>query len=89
MPEIEYNQFTVVIVLEVNGKIIGIIADAVSDVISLTHEDMQEIPEFNKLSADYLKGMGRYGTKMILMLDIDKILTFEEYKSFSGTAQDN
>ncbi len=78
MAKVEYNQFTVIIVVEVNGKIMGIVVDAVSDVLTLTGKEIQEIPDFYKLKADYLRGMGKSGERMILLLDIDKILSFEE-----------
>ena len=79
MPHKEYDKFTVVIVLEVVGKTMGIIVDAVSDVLSLSDENIQPPPEFSKFKSEFLKGMGKLGEKLVILLNIDKILTYEEY----------
>lgn len=83
MSEKEYDKFTVILVIEVAKKIIGIIVDSVSDVLSLEDKDIQEAPEFGKFQTEYLKGMGKVGDKLIILLDIDRILTYEEYKKVS------
>lgn len=80
MPSKEYDKFTVIVVVEVASKIMGIIVDAVSDVLGLTKDDIQEAPDFDKFKAEYLKGMGKVGDKLIILLDIDRVLTYEEYK---------
>jgi purine-binding chemotaxis protein CheW len=58
---------------------IGVIADAVSQVIDLRSEDIQSVPEFGtKVRTDYLLGIGRSGNKFCLILDVDKVLTTSE-----------
>lgn len=79
MPLVEYNKFTVVVVVEVSSKIMGIIVDAVSDVLSLSEKDIQEAPDFSKFKTEFLKGMGKIDEKLVVILDIDKLLSFEEY----------
>lgn len=83
MQDKEYDKFTVIIVLEVATKIMGIIVDAVSDVLSLGEKDIQDTPEFNRFKSEFLKGMGKSGDKLIVLLDIDKILSYEEYRTVS------
>jgi purine-binding chemotaxis protein CheW len=80
MPEKEYDKFTVIIVLEVSGKTMGIIVDAVSDVLSLNENDIQPPPEFSKFKSEFINGMGKNGEKLVILLDIDKILNYEEIK---------
>ena len=83
MPCKEYDKFTVIVVIEVATKTMGIIVDSVSDVLSLTEKDMQDAPEFSKFKSEFLKGMGKVGNKLVVLLDIDKILTYEEYKKLN------
>jgi len=83
MPQKEYDKFTVIIVVEIATKIMGIIVDSVSDVLSLTEKDIQDTLEISKFQSEFLKGMGKVGEKLIILLDIDKILTYEEYKKLN------
>ena len=55
----EYDQFTVVIILNVSGRIIGIVVDGVSDVMNLDTEQMRATPEFGTaIDTEYIKGLG-------------------------------
>lgn len=80
---VEYDKFTVIVVVEVSSKIMGIIVDAVSDVLSLSEKDIQEAPDFSKFKSEFLKGMGKVDEKLVVILDIDKLLTFDEYSRIS------
>jgi len=76
MPEKEYDKFTVILILEVAGRIIGTIVDAVSDVVTLTEDEMQPTPDFSSgIRTDFISGMGRKDDKLIILLDIDKVLS--------------
>ena len=75
MQEKAYDNFTVILILEVRGKTIGAIVDAVSDVVNLKEDEVQATPDFaSGVSVDFIAGMGRRGDKLIIMLDIDKVL---------------
>lgn len=78
----EYDNFTVIIILEIKSKIVGLIVDRVYDIVSLSENNIQTADdEFIKdVQAEYLKGMGKLGERLILLLEPDKILSFEEYK---------
>ncbi len=79
MDEKAYDTYTVILVLEVREKIIGAIVDSVSDVISLKEEEMQPTPDFSSgVSADSIRGMGRKDEKLIILLDIDRVLSGTE-----------
>jgi purine-binding chemotaxis protein CheW len=88
LPDKEYNKYTVIVVLEIATKVIGIIVDSVSDVLTINENDIQSVPEFNKFQTDYLKGMGKVKDKLIILLDIDKILTYDEYKKIDNITKD-
>lgn len=83
MPSIDYTALTVVIVLKVNteegSRIVGIVVDAVSDVYGLADSDMRTAPDLgNSVDTDFIKGLVNVDNKMIILLDIDKLLTLEE-----------
>lgn len=79
MEEKEYTKFTVIIILEALGRIMGIIVDAISDVVSLTEQEIQDTPSFAvNFRTDFIKGMGKKGEKLIILLDMDKVLSQEE-----------
>lgn len=80
MHDKEYDKYTVIVIVEVATKIVGLIVDAVSDVLTLTGDAMQDVPEFSNFKSEYLRGMGKVGEKLILLLNVDKILTYNEYK---------
>ena len=76
---IAYNDNTVVIVLNLAERIVGIVVDGVSDVLALTPEDIRAAPEFSvTLSAEYLTGLGAHGERMLILVDIQKLLNSEE-----------
>lgn len=74
-----YQKHTCVIVTEFSKGVMGVIVDAVSDVMYLADESISSTPSFGtKIRTDFIKGMGKVGDRLVLMLDIDKVLTEEE-----------
>jgi len=75
----EINDKTVVIVLSLAQRVVGIVVDGVSDVLSLNAEEIKPAPDFSvTLSTDYLLGLGSVDERMIILVDIEKLLTSEE-----------
>ena len=67
---------------EERNTTMGVIAEAVSQVMELTPEDIQAVPEFGtRVKVDYLFGMARLGKKFALLLDADKVLSANELLS--------
>jgi len=63
---------------------VGLIVDAVSQVMELAHDDIQPVPDFGtSVKLDYLIGMAQSGRKFVLLLDVDKVLTTEELRDLS------
>ncbi|WP_082547796.1 MULTISPECIES: chemotaxis protein CheW [Massilia] len=74
-----YDAFTVVIVLNINKHTIGMVVDSVSDVVTLTPDQIKPAPDLGAtVSGDYLRGLATVGERMLIMLDIDKLLGSEE-----------
>lgn len=62
----------------------GVIADAVNQVLELSEEDIRPVPDFGtRIKMDYLLGMAQLGRKFALLLDVDKVLTTEEWYGLS------
>jgi purine-binding chemotaxis protein CheW len=75
MSETEYTPFTVIIVVTVGRKVMGLVVDAVSDVLNIPREDVQPTPDFGaQVDARYLDGMAKAGDKLVVLLDIDRVL---------------
>ncbi|MCX0500617.1 chemotaxis protein CheW [Erwinia billingiae] len=77
--DVGYNENTVVIVLNLEQRVVGIVVDGVSDVLSLTHDQIRPSPEFAvTMSTEYLTGLGALGDRMLILVDIEKLLNSEE-----------
>jgi len=81
--DIRYDEFTVVVILNVAGRIVGAVVDSVSDVLELSEEQIRVAPEFNSLlDANYITGLGTVGSderaRMLILLDIEKLMTSPE-----------
>jgi purine-binding chemotaxis protein CheW len=74
-----YNQFTVVIILNIAGRVMGMVVDSVSDVITLSPEQVKPAPEMGTaLNTDYLIGLGTLDERMLILVDIDKLMSSAE-----------
>lgn len=83
----EKPKHTCVIVTEFSRGVMGLIVDAVSDVIALPDEAVSKAPSFGeRINTDFIKGMGRIAERLVLVLDIDRVLTDEEADALGGTA---
>ena len=72
---VEYDQFTVVIILNVSGRVMGIVVDGVSDVISLDMDQMRATPEFGSvIDTEYIMGLGTVEERMLILIDIEKLM---------------
>jgi purine-binding chemotaxis protein CheW len=80
-----YDTFTVIMILDVSGRTMGLVVDAVSDVITLNREDIRPRPHFSTgISTEFIHGMGIKGNKFIILLDVDKLLSDEELNTVDG-----
>ena len=76
LEEAKYDHFTVVIVLNIRSRIVGMVVDAVSDVITLTPEQLRPVPEFAaSVDADHLLAIGAIDDRMLILVDIEKLMT--------------
>jgi purine-binding chemotaxis protein CheW len=75
--KVVYDQFTVVIILNVAGRVVGIVVDGVSDVIQLAAERIRPAPDFSASSFDtsYITGLGTMDDRMLILVDIEKLMS--------------
>lgn len=79
MASAEVNEQTVAIILNLEGRVVGIVVDGVSDVLMLDSEQIRPAPEFGStLSTEYLTGLGTIDGRMLILVDIEKLMTSEE-----------
>lgn len=74
-----YDQFTVVIIVNIGGRVMGMVVDSVSDVITLTDEQVKPAPEMGMaLNTDYLIGLGAVEARMLILVDVEKLMSGDE-----------
>ena len=74
-----YDQFTVVIVLSIGARVVGMVVDSVSDVINLSHEQIKPAPEMGSVAqTEHVTGIGTMDQRMIILVDIDKLISSSE-----------
>ena len=77
--EAKYDQFTVVIILNVAGRVVGVVVDGVSDVVGLTADQMRPAPDFSSsFDTQYITGLGTVDERMLILVDIEKLMTGAE-----------
>jgi purine-binding chemotaxis protein CheW len=87
LSNVVYNQFTVVIVLNIAGRVIGMVVDGVSDVITLGSEQIRPTPELSaSLDTQYIIGLGTIDERMIILVDIEQLMCAEEMDLFDEVA---
>ncbi|MFO1321769.1 MAG: chemotaxis protein CheW [Burkholderiales bacterium] len=71
----EYDQFTVVIVLNVRDRVVGAVVDSVSDVLTLQSEQIKPAPEFaSSFDTRHLLGFGSVDERMLILMDIERLM---------------
>ena len=79
LPDITYDQFTVVIILNVLNRVVGVVVDSVSDVLALTPGEIKPPPEFGgNFDTEYLLGLATVSERMLILVDIEKLMTSSE-----------
>ena len=78
---VQYDGFTVILVVQTGAKTFGMIVDRVLDIMNILEANIQNPPELGaKDKTRYLRAMGQMGKRLILMLDLEKIVNFREFE---------
>jgi len=80
LPDVQYNSFTVVIVLDIGSRTVGMVVDSVSDVLALDGKAIKPAPDFNgAIDAAFITGLGSLASgdtrRLLILLDIEQMMT--------------
>jgi len=77
--KVEYNEFTVVIILKIRGAVIGAVVDAVSDVVTLKSDHIKPAPQFETgIDARFIVGIANLGERMLIVMDMEALMNNAE-----------
>ncbi|MGA1288095.1 MAG: chemotaxis protein CheW [Rubrivivax sp.] len=83
LPRKSYDEFTVVIVLRIGSRTVGMVVDGVSDVITLTPDQWREAPSFDAtIDSEHLLAIGSVDERMLILLDIERLMRSPEMALF-------
>ena len=86
--KVEYNGFTVVIVLNVHGRVVGAVVDSVSDVLELSHELIKPAPEMNTtVDVSFITGIASVGERMLILMDIAALMSSADMGLMDSASQ--
>ena len=79
LAKVEYNDFTVVIILNIGGMVVGAVVDGVSDVVTLHAEAIKPAPQFDSaLEARFIVGLATLGERMLIVMNMDALMSNSE-----------
>jgi purine-binding chemotaxis protein CheW len=88
--KIEYTPFTVVVILNIIGRVIGVVVDSVSDVISLTRGQVRPAPDFSgSFDTKYILGLATQEARMMIVTDIERLMTSADMELIDDAATSN
>lgn len=85
LPEKDINEYTVIIVMEVLGRLLGMLVDGVSDMINIKDDDITPPPKFSeRKGTKFIRGMVEKEKKFIMLLDVNKLFSSDEIEVIDG-----
>lgn len=86
--KVEYTPFTVVIILNIAGRVIGAVVDSVSDVLSLTSAQVRQAPDFSgSFDTKYILGLASIEQRMLIVTDIERLMTSADMELIEAAAE--
>jgi purine-binding chemotaxis protein CheW len=85
--KVVYDEFTVVIILNLSGRVVGIVVDGVSDVMNLKSTDLRSVPDIvASIDTKYITGLATVAEKMFILVDIEQLMTSREMELIDAAA---
>jgi len=82
----DYNSFTVVIVLNVRGRVVGAVVDSVSDVLELSRDSIKPAPEMaSAVDTSFITGISSVNDRMLILMDIEELMASAEMGLIDST----
>ncbi len=86
--KVEYTPFTVVVILNVAGRVVGCVVDSVSDVISLTGSQIRPAPNFSgSFDTQYILGLATIDSRMLIVTDIERLMTSADMELIDSASE--
>jgi purine-binding chemotaxis protein CheW len=84
---VTYNEMTVVIILNLHHRVVGVVVDSVSDVLTLTQEQIKAAPSLStSLDTRYIMGLGTIDQRMLILVDIEKLMSSRDMELMDAVA---
>lgn len=89
VPQVERTEKTRIVIAEMEGETIGLIVDEVPEVLRMNEDMIDPAPEMfeSQVHSEFIRGLGKYKERLIILLDVNKILNIDEIKQVSQTAE--
>lgn len=82
---VEYNEFTVVIILNLNGRMVGVVVDGVQDVLALSPAQIRATPDMDSaIDHRFILGLATLEDRMVILLEIDGLMTSRDMQLIDG-----
>ena len=78
---------TRIVVVEVNGTVVGFVVDSVSEVLRIPADTVEPPPRLIKVDRDYVSGVGKLDNRLLLMLDVNRLMSDTEQAAVADVAQ--
>ncbi len=89
MPSAEYNKFTVIIVVTIREKVMGLVVDAVSDVLDIPPSEIRMAPDLGvRVDTRFISGMASIGETLTVLLDIERLLSDGEVAAIESLSEE-
>jgi purine-binding chemotaxis protein CheW len=77
--KVGYDEFTVVIILNLSGRVVGIVVDGVSDVMALKEDQLRDVPSLvTNIDTKYIVGLATVEQQMLILVDIEQLMSSDE-----------
>lgn len=85
--KVEYDEFTVVIILNLHGRVVGIVVDGVSDVMALKDDQIRDVPSLvTSIDTKYIVGLATVEQQMLILVDIEQLMSSQEMALIDSVA---
>ena len=89
LTNVVYNELTVVIILSLGGRVVGMVVDGVSDVMNLNSSQISNVPDIvASIDTKYITGLATVDEKMFILVDIEQLMNSQEMELIQNTAAD-
>ncbi len=85
MPRVEHTKNTRIVVTEIGSKRVGMVVDSVSEVHRIAEDQIEPAPDLlTSVDTDYIRGVGKIGDRLIILLDLGRVITAQEREMLGG-----